>query len=63
VQLTTRLNLQSTDHEKIPARNSIYAHKQGSAMSDNFLLAILKAFVPQMNKQPQGTSLKSNVLL
>jgi hypothetical protein len=35
--------LHSTDHEKIPARNSIYAHGQDFAMSDDLLLAILKA--------------------
>jgi hypothetical protein len=43
--------VQSTCHEKIPARNYIYAHEQDFAMSDDLLLAILKAFVPQVNKQ------------
>jgi hypothetical protein len=41
----------SPDHEKIPARNSIYAHAWNFAMSDELLLAILKAFIPQVNKQ------------
>jgi hypothetical protein len=44
--------LLSTGQEKIPARNSIYAHAQGFAVSDELLLAILKAFVPQpLNEQ------------
>jgi hypothetical protein len=38
--------------EKIPARNAIYAHAQDFAASDELLLAILKAFIPQpLNKQ------------
>jgi hypothetical protein len=37
----------SNDHEKIPAMNSIYAHEQDFAVSDNLLLANLKAFIPQ----------------
>jgi hypothetical protein len=37
--------------EKIPARN-IYAHAQDFSASDELLLAILKAFIPQpLNKQ------------
>jgi hypothetical protein len=41
-----------TGHEKIPARNSIYAHAQDFAVSDELLLAILKAFLLQpLNKQ------------
>jgi hypothetical protein len=31
--------------------NSIYAHAQDFALSDDLLLAILKASVPQVNKQ------------
>jgi hypothetical protein len=47
----------STDHEKIPARNSTYAHAQGFAMRVELLLAILKASVPQhLNKQDSGLS-------
>jgi hypothetical protein len=35
-----------------PARNATYAHAQDFAASDELLLAILKAFVPQpLNKQ------------
>jgi hypothetical protein len=49
---TEALIKQSTDQEKIPSRNSIYAHEQDFTMSDELLLAILKAFVPQqLNKQ------------
>jgi hypothetical protein len=45
-------NVQSIDHDKIHARNSIYAHAQDFAMNDELLLAILKAFIPQqVNKQ------------
>jgi hypothetical protein len=33
--------------ENIPARNGIYAHAQDFAASDELLLAILKAFIPQ----------------
>jgi hypothetical protein len=43
--------LVSTDHEKISARNVLHAHAQDFAMSDELLLAILKVFVPQVNKQ------------
>jgi hypothetical protein len=44
--------LLSAYQEKIPARNSIYAHAQDFATSDELLLAILKAFIPQpLNKQ------------
>jgi hypothetical protein len=46
------LYLQSAYEEKIPARNAIYAHAQDFAASDELLLAILKAFIPQpLNKQ------------
>jgi hypothetical protein len=38
--------VQSTAHEKIPARNSIYAHAQHFETRDDLLLAILKASVP-----------------
>jgi hypothetical protein len=42
----------SAYQEKIPARNAIYAHAQDFAASDELLLAILKAFIPQpLNKQ------------
>jgi hypothetical protein len=38
--------------EKIHARNMIYVHEQDFAASDELLLAILKAFIPQLlNKQ------------
>jgi len=37
----------STDHEKIAARNSIYAHAQDFAISDELLLVIVKAFISQ----------------
>jgi hypothetical protein len=44
--------LLSAYQEKIPARNSIYAHAQDFAASDELLLVILKAFIPQpLNKQ------------
>jgi hypothetical protein len=33
-----------TGREKIPARNSIYAHAQDYALSDELVVAILKAF-------------------
>jgi hypothetical protein len=43
---------QSTDQEKIPARNPIYVQDQDVAVSDELLLAILKAFLQQpLNKQ------------
>jgi hypothetical protein len=46
------LTLLSAYQEKIPARNEIYAHAQDFASSDELLLAILKAFIPQpLNKQ------------
>jgi hypothetical protein len=42
----------SAYQEKIPARNAISAHAQDFAASDELLLAILKAFIPQpLNKQ------------
>jgi hypothetical protein len=37
--------------EKIPARDTVCTHAQDIAMSDELLLAILKAFAPRMNKQ------------
>jgi hypothetical protein len=40
-------NVSSTGHEKIPVRNSIYAHAPDFEVSNEFLLAILKAFVMQ----------------
>jgi hypothetical protein len=41
----------STVHEKIPARDSIYAHAHDFVVSDKLLLAILNAFVLQpLNK-------------
>jgi hypothetical protein len=44
--------LLSAYQDKIPARNTIYAHAQDFAASDELLLAILKAFIPQpLNKQ------------
>jgi hypothetical protein len=46
--------VQSTNHKKIPARNFIYVHAQHYAMSDELLLAILKAFVPQVKRQTIG---------
>jgi hypothetical protein len=46
------VEVQSTDHEKIPARNWIYAHAQDFAITDVLQLATLKAFLPQpLNKQ------------
>jgi hypothetical protein len=42
----------SAYQEKIPARNTIYAHAQDFSAGDELLLAILKAFIPQsLNKQ------------
>jgi hypothetical protein len=42
----------SACQEKIPATNATYAHAQDFAASDELLLAILKAFIPQpLNKQ------------
>jgi hypothetical protein len=42
----------SAYHEKIPARNAIYAHAQDFAAGDVLLQAILKTFIPQsLNKQ------------
>jgi hypothetical protein len=38
--------------QKIAAKNSIYGHAQDFVASDELLLAILKAFVPQ--PQPQN---------
>jgi hypothetical protein len=47
-----REDILSAYQEKIPARNAIYAHAQDFAASDELLLAILKAFIPQpLNKQ------------
>jgi hypothetical protein len=44
--------LQSTAHEKSPARNSMSAHAQNIAVSEKLLLAILKAsFLQAQNKQ------------
>jgi hypothetical protein len=43
--------VQSTDHDNIPGTNSIYAHAQSFAMSDELLVAILKASVPQQVKE------------
>jgi hypothetical protein len=45
------IKLLSTSYEINPTRNSIYAHAQDFAMSGELLLAILKAFVPEVNKQ------------
>jgi hypothetical protein len=40
---------------KIPAWSSIHAHEQDFAMSDELLLPVLKAFVPQqVNRQTIG---------
>jgi hypothetical protein len=36
-----------TGEDKIPKGNSIYAHAQDFALSDELLLAIIKEFVPQ----------------
>jgi hypothetical protein len=41
------LCVQSTDQEISPGRNAIYAHAQDFPVSDELLLANLKAFVPQ----------------
>jgi hypothetical protein len=42
----------SAYQEKIPARNGIYAHAQDFLASDELLLSILKAFIPQsLNKR------------
>jgi hypothetical protein len=44
--------VQSAYQENIPVRNAIYAHAQDFTASDELLLAILKAFIPQsLNKQ------------
>jgi hypothetical protein len=45
--MLNNFTVQSTDHEKIRARCSMYAHVQDFAMRDELLLAILKAFVLQ----------------
>jgi hypothetical protein len=43
--------LQSTNQEKIPTKNSIYAHAQDFSVNDELLLAIVKALVPEpLNK-------------
>jgi hypothetical protein len=50
-KLYTGTLVQPTDHEKVPARIP-YTHAQDFAISDELLLAILKAFIPrQVNKQ------------
>jgi hypothetical protein len=42
----------SAYQEKTPVRNAIHAHAQDFAPSDELLLAMLKAFIPQpLNKQ------------
>jgi hypothetical protein len=47
-----KASLLSAYQEKIPAWNAIYARAQDFAVSDELLLAILKAFIPQpLNKQ------------
>jgi hypothetical protein len=47
-----KLAVLSAYQEKIPARNSIYAHAQDFAAGDVLLLAILKAFITlPLNKQ------------
>jgi hypothetical protein len=47
-----RIPLLSAYQEKVLASNAIYAHAQDFAASDELLLAILKAFIPQqLNKQ------------
>jgi hypothetical protein len=38
----------SVYQEKSPARNAIYAHAQDFSAGDELLLAILKAFIPQL---------------
>jgi hypothetical protein len=44
--------VQSAYQENIPDRNATYALAQNFAASDELLLAILKAFIPQsLNKQ------------
>jgi hypothetical protein len=43
----------SAYQEKIPARNAIYAQAQDFAASDKSLLAILKAFIPQLLNKHQ----------
>jgi hypothetical protein len=45
----------SEHHEKIPGRNSIYAHAQDFAMSDEFLLATLKPLISQQVNKQQTT--------
>jgi hypothetical protein len=46
------VKLLSAYQKKIPASNATYAHAQDFAASDELLLAILKAFIPQpLNKQ------------
>jgi hypothetical protein len=48
--LTQNGSVLSTSQKKIPTWNSIYV--QGCAVSDELLLAILKAFIPQpLNEQ------------
>jgi hypothetical protein len=52
-QGTTGVKLLSAYQEKIRARNAIHAHAQDFATSDELLLAILKAFIPQPLKKQQ----------
>jgi hypothetical protein len=47
--------LLSAYQEKIPASNAIYAHAQDFASSDELLLAIQKAFIPQLLNEQQTT--------
>jgi hypothetical protein len=47
-----KINVLSAYQDKIPARYVVYAHAQDIAASDELLLAIMKAFIPQpLNKQ------------
>jgi hypothetical protein len=48
--LPARYKVPCAYQEKNPARNVIYAHAQDFAASDELLLAILKAFIPQLLK-------------
>jgi hypothetical protein len=47
-------SVQSAHQEKIPAKNAMYAHAQDFAASDELLLAILKAFIPQPLSRQQA---------
>jgi hypothetical protein len=42
------------DSSEHPARNAIYAHAQDFPASDELLLAILKAFIPQPQEKQQS---------